>query len=817
MPQTPQAFFDIFLQTPGDFFSFLLIIGFALASLILTNAAWTRFPQVSATRQYHRASGIALGIWLLMLAVAAMSVDGAAPGLMPPLERLAQVLSLAVVAWAFLSADAERWRQRADAGLLLVAALLILFAAYTTQQWLYSAPETNFNAGELAPLWSAVGLALGVVGLAVAFFNLDAIPLAPLKGLCFLIIVVGNGYDLWLFSGGGAAGDFLGSARLTYMAALALMPLVNYQRFIGLADERQAQAEADLAQAQSSTSERQRPDMAEFSQAAAGLFHAADEATLARRIVATVEEWLDAEARLLLPAGDESIATTSVWGRDGEIAPAGDLDLQAALSVGNAPANERTRLGRRLGMRAESGVTIQAMARQHGAAALLIYASRDGLSLSPERAHMLAALTDLAGHALERHAAEATLQASGNKTALARESVPEDEALRTQIGQLTTEHESLLESREAVRRDYDALQERYEARGEVTHQLTARIDDLESQLAGGEAAANEARQHLRDMTDERDNLLRIRDQLTAKLAAATATSASDSDEAALRNELSGLRDKVRTLSADREALQRTLQDRQDTADSGAGQDLRSMTEYAELIRMVNALGDPMAAISACVDMLLAESVGILGAAQLQIVSQASDSLRRLAAMLDDLLRFVQSDATGFALEYAAANMIDLLDAALAQNNDLIRERALAVELSLEDDLPAAAVDSASIERVLAILLRNACLASEQGGDILVSLARGVSAKAGAQVDVLRFRVRDRGGGIEGADMARVFARKYSHAYPKIGGLGVHGVEMSIARAFARANAGDLWIESEAGSGSVFHLELPAALLPSAED
>ena len=56
----------------------------------------------------------------------------------------------------------------------------------------------------------------------------------PLKSLFFLLIVLGNGWDLYQFSEGVVAGNYLGGARLAYMGALFVVPLLLYRRAIAL-------------------------------------------------------------------------------------------------------------------------------------------------------------------------------------------------------------------------------------------------------------------------------------------------------------------------------------------------------------------------------------------------------------------------------------------------------------------------------------------------------------------------------------------------------------------------------------------------------
>ncbi len=111
-------------------------------------------------------------------------------------------------------------------------------------------------------------------------------------------------------------------------------------------------------------------------------------------------------------------------------------------------------------------------------------------------------------------------------------------------------------------------------------------------------------------------------------------------------------------------------------------------------------------------------------------------------------------------------------------------------------------DRDRIGRVLTCLVDNAVRFSPSGGDVEAS----VDARDG-EVTVA---VRDQGVGIPADRQAQVFERFYrahagtAHDY---GGL---GVGLDLAREIVRRHGGRIWFESAPGTGSTFHVSLPAA-------
>ncbi len=434
---------------------------------------------------------------------------------------------------------------------------------------------------------------------------------------------------------------------------------------------------------------------------------------------------------------------------------------------------------------------------------------------------------------MKRHAA--SLQRARDmllheRSQFAREKGTDGEDLQRQLKQVTADHAALMNLREEMRRDYQELLASFEARGREKSDLRARNEDFRAQLNANAAKQNELHQTIWDLSEERDNLLQIRDQLTARIAESLADSSDPSGVAALRTQMAELRKTVADLTEHREQLVLELGE----ANSGAAAEHAKLENAADMENsskvtlisdpdmfrhLIRDLQSPMTAIADATDILLAESIGILGAAQLQVLHRVAANIEQLTDMLGELSQRARPSGDVFRLEYSQGDIVTLLDEALECHSQTFRQKELVVDLSLHDLLPPITMDASCIKQILNQLVSNACEVSDLGSQILLTIETDLLDLPGATGprDAVHIHVGNSGEGISPEDIPRVFARKYRSEYQRIKGLSDTGVGMTVAREYARAHGGDLWLASEPGNGSTFHLALPITLSPTIED
>lgn len=234
------------------------------------------------------------------------------------------------------------------------------------------------------------------------------------------------------------------------------------------------------------------------------------------------------------------------------------------------------------------------------------------------------------------------------------------------------------------------------------------------------------------------------------------------------------------------------------------------THQSEVVAsLVHELRTPMTSINGYTDLLLGETVGILGETQRQFLQRVKANIERLAGLLNDLVRITAIDTGQVSLSPEPVNLINVIESAIMSLSAQFGERRLAVQMDMPSELPPVHADRDGLYQIVLHLLSNACQCSEPGTEILVHA--GLEKYDDEVEDLpnyLLVSVTDTGGGIVPEDQRRVFQRLYRADNPLIAGLGETGVGLSIAKALVEAQGGRIWVESEMGVGSTFSFILP---------
>jgi two-component system sensor histidine kinase KdpD len=183
-------------------------------------------------------------------------------------------------------------------------------------------------------------------------------------------------------------------------------------------------------------------------------------------------------------------------------------------------------------------------------------------------------------------------------------------------------------------------------------------------------------------------------------------------------------------------------------------------------------------------------------ALLETIRVEHTRLKRLVENLLDLSR-LQADAARAAPELWTG------DELVAQALEEIGPGRERVQVTSRGDLPAVRVDAGQVQRVLVNLIENALRFSpeEEPVHIRVSATR----------KELLIRVTDHGPGVPEDERERIF-----EPFQRVAGRGDRpgaGLGLAIARGFAEANDGRVWLESREGQGASFVVALPAVEIP----
>lgn len=173
--------------------------------------------------------------WVLLLIGALVTILSGreATAILPPLDRVATVISIVLLAWAFLTADHSRGGRVLDTLVVLVLVLVIAGYAVTANQWAEIDIATDFNLSQFGVAWTIVPGAFALLGMMITLLYVRFIVDAPLKLVFFALLLLGYGATLVQMAQGNLIGDYAGTARLAFLAALAVMPMIVYRMVVG--------------------------------------------------------------------------------------------------------------------------------------------------------------------------------------------------------------------------------------------------------------------------------------------------------------------------------------------------------------------------------------------------------------------------------------------------------------------------------------------------------------------------------------------------------------------------------------------------------
>ncbi len=231
------------------------------------------------------------------------------------------------------------------------------------------------------------------------------------------------------------------------------------------------------------------------------------------------------------------------------------------------------------------------------------------------------------------------------------------------------------------------------------------------------------------------------------------------------------------------------------------------TEQAEVIASISQeLRQPLSSIVGYTDLLLGESVGILGALQRKFVERIKASTERIHSLTDDMIQITTLETDLNDLKTESVDLNSIIDNAMSYTSTQVREKNISMHLELPKTLAPIQADREALQQILIHLLQNAGAATPFEGTVRLK----VETRTEDEMEFILIQVADSGGGISADDLPRVFTRLYRADNVLIQGVGDTGVGLSIAKKLTEAQHGRIWVESEQGVGSSFSVLLPIA-------
>lgn len=335
--------------------------------------------------------------------------------------------------------------------------------------------------------------------------------------------------------------------------------------------------------------------------------------------------------------------------------------------------------------------------------------------------------------------------------------------------------------------------------------MERRITELKQELESARAeAAKNSSADLASLMAAQDESQRIIDQLQTENAELRAEKNLPASSLQVENDLKATLQELAHLQNQlAEANMKILE----MEKAEKGQVVTKNNEQAEVIASISQeLRQPLSSIVGYTDLLLGESVGILGALQRKFVERIKASSERIRSLTDDMIRF-NTLATELAeLKPEPVDLNAIIDNAMSYTSAQFREKNITIHLDVPKNLAPTHGDREAVGQILIHLLQNAGATTPFEGSIRLK----VQTRNEDGAEFILIQVTDSGGGIASEDLPRVFTRLYRADNVLIQGVGDTGVGLSIAKTLTEAQHGRIWVESEPGVGATFSVLLPVA-------
>ncbi len=255
------------------------------------------------------------------------------------------------------------------------------------------------------------------------------------------------------------------------------------------------------------------------------------------------------------------------------------------------------------------------------------------------------------------------------------------------------------------------------------------------------------------------------------------------------------------------AAQMSREDDTDEQSSGIILAVRDISEHRALEKARTAfvsdvsheLRTPLTTIQSAVD-LMERAQEKLDPLEHRALELADQELKRIRAMVEELLVLAQMDSWQYSLEVSTIDLGSIIQSALDSLQSKAERFGVEFHFNTNDVVRQCLCDGQKLYQVFLNLLDNAIKYSDPEARVDISIEEDES--------FLTAIIQDTGVGIPEEDLPQLFERFYRVNKDRSRSTGGSGLGLAIAKEIIAMHGGEISVESQVGVGSTFRIQLP---------
>jgi len=194
--------------------------------------------------------------------------------------------------------------------------------------------------------------------------------------------------------------------------------------------------------------------------------------------------------------------------------------------------------------------------------------------------------------------------------------------------------------------------------------------------------------------------------------------------------------------------------------------------------------------------------GEINEEQRQCLDDILTSGQHLLGLVNEVLDLSKVEAGKMELSLTNIALPGVIESLIREIMPILAQRKQSLDVELEPGLPLVYADEAKLRQVFFNLVSNSAKFTPDGGELKIEALR--------KGDWCQVSVSDNGIGIKKELQEKVFEPFYQVNNSIVGEKKGTGLGLTLAKQIVEMHGGQIWVESEYGSGSRFIFTLPLA-------